>query len=339
MPATATVESQPSAAPSSVRRIRCQRHAPPTSSSLLSAQSQALANAAAALGSDGESASPAREAKKRKAFPEVHIPSRPGLKNSPGSSDEVSALKASGGFGGAAGGASGGGPPSIGGPPSDGGLDSPWRLLNDKGALTSMPSFGAGTPMQLSSLMPQAQQSPGGILPDMGDMDNTSGLQSISGWCASKLYPTVSYRPGKAAAAGSDSLVGARGLGRSNSPGMPNSDPRSLGSLGSGKGSLSNLMSPPLGSPPSPLLSADRQKMSTVPHGCVVRCAGSAGAPGRLSDLLPPSSASAKRSPPGLPAGAGRSPPHPPPLPGAGRSPPHPPPLPSSSGAPKTFHL
>ena len=52
------------------------------------------------------------EAKKRKAFPEVHIPSRPGLKNSPGSSDEVSALKASGGFGAAAGGASGGGPPS-----------------------------------------------------------------------------------------------------------------------------------------------------------------------------------------------------------------------------------
>ena len=221
MPATATVESQPSAAPSSVRRIRAANVAPPTSSSLLSAQSQALANAAAALGSDGESASPAREAKKRKAFPEVHIPSRPGLKNSPGSSDEVSALKASGGFGAAAGGASGGGPPSIGGPPSDGGLDSPWRLLNDKGALTSMPSFGAGTPMQLSSLMPQAQQSPGGILPDMGDMDNTSGLQSISGW--------------------------------SNSPGMPNSDPRSLGSLGSGKGSLSNLMSPPLGNPSSPL--------------------------------------------------------------------------------------
>ena len=248
MPATATVESQPSAAPSSVRRIRAANVAPPTSSSLLSAQSQALANAAAALGSDGESASPAREAKKRKAFPEVHIPSRPGLKNSPGSSDEVSALKASGGFGAAAGGASGGGPPSIGGPPSDGGLDSPWRLLNDKGALTSMPSFGAGTPMQLSSLMPQAQQSPGGILPDMGDMDNTSGLQSISGWCASYLAAGCRLLP--------DLTRFLRAwLGRSNSPGMPNSDPRSLGSLGSGKGSLSNLMSPPLGNPPAPFLS------------------------------------------------------------------------------------
>ena len=56
---------------------------------------------------------------------------------------------------------------------------------------------------------------------------------------------------------------------------MPNSDPRSLGSLGSGRGSLSNLMSPPLGNPPSPVLSADflpGKKMSTVPHGCVCRC-------------------------------------------------------------------
>jgi hypothetical protein len=48
-----------------------------------------------------------------------------------------------------------------------GGLDSPWRLLNDKGALTSMPSFGGGTPMNLSSLMPQAQQSPGGTPPSV----------------------------------------------------------------------------------------------------------------------------------------------------------------------------
>jgi hypothetical protein len=151
-----------------------------------------LEHAVDGLDSDGDSSAAASAAgprkRKGKPFPEVRIPSRPGMKTSPSGVH----IKAEGGSRGSN--ASGqssmpsGGPPSL-GDMTGGGLDSPWRLLNDKGALTSMPSFGGGTPLNLASLMPQSQQSPGGILPDIsGDMGALSdphalgSLQGISGW-------------------------------------------------------------------------------------------------------------------------------------------------------------
>jgi len=166
---------------------------------------EALEHAVDGLDSDGDglddssvaaSAGLAARKRKGKPFPEVHIPSRPGMKTSPGGGVHI---KTEGGSSGSsASGASAmpsGGPPSL-GDMTGGGLDSPWRLLNDKGALTSMPSFGGGTPMNLASLMPQAQQSPGGILPDIsGDMGNLSdtpalgSLQGISGWSNSPGAP------------------------------------------------------------------------------------------------------------------------------------------------------
>lgn len=155
-----------------------------------------LEHAVDGLDSDEESgvaASAGLAARKRKGKPlmDVHIPSRPGMKTSPSGVHIKQEMQHGSSGSSASGGASAmpsGGAPSL-GDMTGGGLDSPWRLLNDKGALTSMPSFGGGTPMNLASLMPQAQQSPGGILPDIsGDMGNLSdtpalgSLQGISGW-------------------------------------------------------------------------------------------------------------------------------------------------------------